>query len=582
MANIDDLKNDGNVKKPFIPTLEQTPSNEPFIPSIEGGETPEPPKKKGSIRNSNVLSMTSGKPKDNRQNRQKADFSDLPEAEVPGVNLKNSMTEDILGPGGIFDEYVERMQKEATEYYAEEEFKKEIGDDGADADDDLFGEESDTVEETNSDDDLEAEYVEDTSKSYKNIDLFAEEEDEEMDNVMEEQVVEEAAPVAEEPVVETVKETVAEDIEEDSKEIKIDREIVTNDFDDDDDDLDDDEESVESDADDEQIEALRAMISERLRPVSKKMDISGFTIASKPSLSNNIIVPKEVPVAKWALPNTGVCIHIKEILGSNLEKIRTFIQNNNIRSAFQIIYDNIVSEKPASLEAWMKSIAFEDYDHIFFAIYIASFTDSNFIPITCPEASCKNSFITENLPMSQLVKFENEESEKKFKKLLASDVVNSKGLVPSEIIPISDNFAFGFVLPSLYNILIESSYLDSEFSSKYSNAVAITPYIDKIYFIDKEHNQLTPVGYKEFANNKAKTVKSKVVRYDKVLSTLETDEIALVRAYISKIVKDNASGVSYQIPATTCTKCGKEIPASPMEASAMVFTRNQLGLLMNI
>ena len=579
MANINDLKNDGN-QKPFVPTLD-----EPFVPSIEGGETPEPPKRKGSIRNNNVLSMTSGKPKEVRQ---KADFSDLPEREVPGVNLRNSMTEDILGPGGVFDEYVERMQKEATEYYAEEEFKKEIGDTDSEDDEDEDVEGNENTDTISDDDDLEKRYStpNTTTNSYKNIDLFAEEEDDEtMDNEMTEQIVEELEENIKEsepqqPVVETVIKTTEESDE--PEEIKIDREIVTNDFDDSDDDLDDDEDSVESDTDDEQIEALRAMISERLKPVSKKMDISGFTIASKPSLSNNIIVPKEVPVAKWALPNTGVCIHIKEILGSNLEKIRTFIQNNNIRSAFQIIYDNIVSEKPGSLEAWMKSIAFEDYDHIFFAIYIASFTDSNFIPITCPEAGCKNSFITENIPMNQMVKFENEESEKKFKKLLASDVVNSKGLVPSEIVPISENFAFGFILPSLYNILIESSYLDSEFSSKYSNAVAITPYIDKIYSIDKEHNQLIPVGYKEYANNKAKTVKSKVVRYDKVLSTLETDEIALVRAYISKIVKDNASGVSYQIPATTCTKCGKEIPASPMEASAMVFTRNQLGLLMNI
>lgn len=568
MPNIDDLKNDGNAT-PFVPSLEQGGTTEPFIPSIEGGETPEPPRRKGSVKGgNNVLSMTSGKVKD--QPRQKVDISELPqEKEIPGVDIKESMEKEILGPGGPFEEYLDTMTKEATEFFANEELEQEIS-----------GEETDAFEtETPISDEEDLENIYSTEDdSFANIDVF------EDDNAVEEKTkVVEETPVVD--FVEDIEHVVEEPVEE-KEDLEIKREVVPVEYDGPDDDLGDDDDEIESNESDEEddakIDILRSMISERLKPVSKRLDISGFTIASKPSLSSNIVAPKQVPIAKWALPSSGVCIHIKEILGSNLEKIRTFIQDQNIRGAFQIIYDNIVSEKPGSLEAWMKSIAFEDYDHIFFAIYIAAFKESNFVPITCTEESCKESFITENLPMSDMVKFDNEESENKFKTLLRSDVTNSKGLVPSEIVPISDRFAFGFILPSLYNILIESTYLDKEFSAKYSNAVAIAPYIDKIYAIDQESKTLIPIGYKEFANNKAKTVKSRVVRYDKVLSTLSTDEIATIRAYISKIVKDNAAGVSYQIPAITCPKCGKEIAASPIEAASLVFTRNQLGLLMNI
>lgn len=598
MASIDDLKNNGNTQ-PFIPTIQQGGETGGFVPTIEGGETPLPPKRKGSIMgNKNVISMTSAKPKtvEQKEVRQKADFSTLPEAETPGVQLKESLEKEILGPGGMFDEYVERMQKEATEYYAEEELKKEIGDDGSDSENEEFTE---VVDE-----EPKVTYKSNTVASGNKINPFGDntakeedikEEDNDMTNEMKpvevvEEVIDDNSTVeyeAETPaeeVVETV-DPVEEEIEK--EEIKITRNVITTNAKDDDidDELLDDDEVVSEDEDDEdaaQIEALRAAITERIKPISKRLDISGFTIASKPTLSNEIAARAEVPTAIWALPSSGICIEIKEILGSDLEKIRTYIQNNNIREAFQIIYENIVSEKPGSLEAWMKSIAFEDYDHIFFAIYIAAFTGSNYIPITCPNNECKNNFITEDIPMNQMVKFDNEEAEKKFKELLNSNVTNSKGLVPSAIIPISENYAFGFILPSLYNILIESSYIDSEFSSKHSNAVAITPYIDKIYEINAESKQLIPIGYKEFVNNKAKTIKSKIIRYDKILSVLRTDEIASIRACISNIVKDNASGVSYQIPAATCTKCGKEIPATKMEASALVFTRNQLGLLMNI
>ena len=568
MPSINDLKNDGNVRQPFIPTIaevddDNNTSNGGFIPTISEEDEPvtttSAPKKKP-----NVLSMTSGKVV-----REKLDLNTLPKKEPEGVILKESIEKDILGPGGIFEDYLKEKTEEAAEFFAEEDLAREVEENSKDDEDTKENEEK-TAEE------LE---IEELEKEYENTDDSLKEMDSIFNNTEE--------TVSEVPV--NVKEEVVTD---DSDNIEIEREIVTNtgteEIVTDEDELaedtssdDNDDSNLEEDSD-RYLQIIKNEISKRIKPVSKKMDISNFTIISKPIMSNNIIESKEVPVAKWALPTTGTTFKVKEILGSNIEKIRTAISGGHMDIVLQIIYDNIISPKPESMMLWAKSIAYDDFDHLFMGIYIAAFTDSNYISMTCPNPNCKDKvFVTDNIPMEQMVKFKDAEAEKKFKALLNSNAVNPKGLITSEIIPISNRFAFGFKIPSLYDIYIEDRLIDDTFRAKYENASAIVPYIDKIYYIDTENNQLIPVGFTEYVNNQTKTVKSKIIRYDKVLSTLGVDEINVIKAYMVKIVEESQS-ISYQVPEATCPHCGHKIAAQPISGSQLVFTRNQLTLLLNI
>lgn len=579
MPGINDLKNDGNeVKKPFIPTIEEEP--------IE----PKPKyQNKGSI-----LSMTSGNPTTRTpqvtpvDSRVKADLSNLPkdENESLGVDQRESIQKDILGPGGIFEQYVAEQKKEMKEYIEEQELEAEISDDTDNNDSESELEEVD-----------ESEIIEDTSASYKerelNFDISGSKKEENMAEVNLNEVtdnLEEPLKADKEVVVSENEEIPAEELKEEDKsvgfedgEINIEREIVENN--EEESESEDDESEVEEDPDseddeEERLELLKSMVTEKLKPVSKRMNIKGFTIAKKGTTSNAIIESKEVPVAKWALPTTGVVIKMKEILGSNLEKLRYALSNNDPRTALQIVYNHIVSPKPATLEGWLKSIAFEDYDNLFMAIYIASFADSNYIPIDCKNPLCKQkTYITDNVDVMEMVKFKNDEAKAEFMKLYQSDAVEYKGLYPTEIVPISDKFAIGFVEPSIYSVMIETSYIDDAFARKYSNTITMIPYIDQLYQIDQVNKQLIPIEWKQFANNIAKSIKSRIVRYDKIFSTMSADEIAVMRAYVNGINK-HSDMLTYQIPETTCPHCGHVNEATPNQsASALVFLRNQLGLL---
>ena len=615
MPSINDLKNDGKVKIPFIPGLVQedtveSDNNGNFIPSIQVGEST--PATENVVRKKPAaVSMTSAK------TREKADFSTIPEAKVEGVNFEQapdqSLKEKILGPGGAFEEYFNNMKNNAKEFYAEEaleeelneEKEKEIAEEATKkAKRDVSNDELDT-------EDIENEYKSNNTVNYKTINVLEEEPstEDDMSDIIKDEISDDEINTTENVDIDESEEEIntTEDIVEPDEEVKVSvvdyeveekekvedeievkREIIKNEVsDNEDDDLDDSEvEAEEEDITEEDanryLEIIRAEVTKRIKPVSKKLDISSFTVVKKPTLNNTILEPKEVPVAKWALPATGITYQIKEILGSDIERIRAAVNNKQMSTVLQIVYDHIVSPKPDTLEAWAKTIAFDDFDHLFMGIYIASFADSNYIQMVCDNTDCKDKvFITDNIPIMDMVKFKDDEAEKKFKALLSSDAVNPHGLYTTEIVPISEKFAFSFIIPSIYTIYIEDGYIDDAFRTKYANATSIAPYIDNIYLIDQENRQLTPIGYKDYPNNKAKTIKSKIVKYDKVISTLDMDEINLIRAYMAKIMEADDT-VSYVVPAATCPHCGKELDEAPSSALQLVFSRNQLSLLVNI
>ena len=347
------------------------------------------------------------------------------------------------------------------------------------------------------------------------------------------------------------------------------------------------EEAPESDAEaDEMLKKLQKLATERLKPVSKRLDISSFTVIKKPISNTKQFNVNPVKAAKWVLMNQEATVLMREFTGAELEKLREFTQDSTSASSlikrYRMIYDHIDSPKPASFETWLKTTPFSDEDNYFFAIYIASFKGANYLPRDCSDQTeCKETWLTEDIEIMDMVKFDTEEAKKKFTRLYQEEdsSTTKAGLYISERVALSDNIAIAFREPSIYT-RIELSSLDQEFRDKYSSILEYIPYIDSIYFINQEEGTLTPVGYKSFADNNVKTTKSKIQQFAKVLSTLSIDEFGTIRPYVNSVAT-RTSGMSYIYPECTCPKCGKIVEEAGASAEELLFTRYQLGALVN-
>ena len=346
----------------------------------------------------------------------------------------------------------------------------------------------------------------------------------------------------------------------------------------------DDSEEVVDDTN-EVLEHLKKLATERLKPVSKSLDISSFTVLKKPTAKIQTLQNQQVKVAKWILPGQESIVLMKEFLGSELETLREFSEDNTslamLSRRYKMIYDHIASAKPASYETWLKSTPFSDIDHYFFAVYIASFKGANFLPMDCTDQDkCKESFLTDDIDIMRMVKFETEEDKTKFTELYKNEQApTGKGIYYTEIIPLSNSIAVAFKEPSIYS-LFEIASLDQRFKDKHTSILEFIPYIDSLYIIDIDNQQLTPVGYKVYEENAQKTVKSKVQQFENVLKTLSVDEFGPIKAYI-KAIAERRSGIGYIYPSVTCPKCNKSTEERRTSAEELVFTRYQLGTLVN-
>lgn len=351
------------------------------------------------------------------------------------------------------------------------------------------------------------------------------------------------------------------------------------------DDPDETEKKVEESEDttEHRREILKALVRKKIKPATKKLNIQAFTVAENVS-ANSIPTnqTKKVSVVKWPLINTGICVRMKEFSGQDIERLRYSLNNNDARNALQMVYDHITSAKPDTLDAWMKSIVFDDYDHLFFAIYCASFVGANYIPIDCQNETCQQkTYVTDDIPFMQMVKFENDEAKKEFMRIYKEDPIESKGLIPTTRVAISENYAISFISPTLYSTFMISELLDDDFVQRYNNTISNIPYIYNIYKIDVANQRLVPVKWKEYANNEGKTLKSKVITYEHVFNDMTIDELAAVDGCIQKI-NEKTSAVTYQIPETTCPFCKHINPAQTQEPSTLLFLRSQLGRLVTL
>ena len=283
---------------------------------------------------------------------------------------------------------------------------------------------------------------------------------------------------------------------------------------------------------------------------------------------------------------------MKASQGAELEEFRMLMQNAESASdyirMYRIIYDHVVSPKPNSFEAWCKSNFVDDIDDYFFAFFIANYKDSNYLPYDCKNDSCKpGTFLSDNIPIMDMVKFNSDKDKEEFNKIYKSEVfdTNIEGLYATERIPFSDKLAISFKETTIYSFIEAQSIRNNEaFINKYSATIALTPNIDEIYGIDLENQCLYPVQYKIYPDSNANTYKSKIQKYDSILKSLSPDDFAALSSYVSTFTNDKKKeiGIKYIRPAATCPDCGQIVPEEETLAQSLVFTRYQLGQMVNI
>lgn len=349
-----------------------------------------------------------------------------------------------------------------------------------------------------------------------------------------------------------------------------------------------DSEIVTNTTDDSLIKLKKLMI-DRLGPIEEKLDITGFVVANRPiSLNNSLTKIAPGIVKEWALLNTGIPISVSQLGGDEIEEMARNSEGRNIlntqKSVFKKIYDHIVSPKPDTLEGWLKVISFYDIKHLYMAIYNATFSELNFIPYNCVDESCGNVFLTENMSIESMCKFNNDESKAKFNEIFnAESTSDGSSLYISAIEPISSSIAFAIREPSIYNRIFETNITDRSFAEKYSSIIAIMPWISNIYCIDRESRSLRPIAYKNFPDSVEKTAKSKIITYAQVIrQSLDSDQYTKLISLISKYDENKENGLSYVLPGTVCPVCGKAIEETEYDSHELLFTRHRLGALRNI
>lgn len=340
----------------------------------------------------------------------------------------------------------------------------------------------------------------------------------------------------------------------------------------------------EDEMDTEEMKALQKSITDKIKPVTRKLDLASFTISKEAVPMSTVLArtsPSTEKVGDWVLMSTGTPISFKQFSGTEIESLASASNSRgryqSLRKVYEIFYNHIPENKrPDTFEAWIKSTSFLDIDHLYMGAYNILFDQANHIPYTCP--TCKNMWITDNVDIMEMVKFKDETVKSKFNHIRDMEYNPNKGLLKTEVVQISDDFAFGFKEPSIYDIVFETATLDDSFRSKYSQALSIMSYIDQIYLIDATSESMAPVQYKIYPNNTNKTIKSKVVAYGKILSKLSSDQYNTIIAYMREINKP-VDDIKYVSPEATCPKCNKVIPETEQLAQDMLFTRHQLTAL---
>lgn len=349
--------------------------------------------------------------------------------------------------------------------------------------------------------------------------------------------------------------------------------------------LDEDKEEAERIKEEKQqqrnMEEFARVLRQQLDEVcERKPDISKFRVRKRPVAFTKVLSkPVEKKYYEWGLFATGVSISMTPLSAIEMDEINPYTDSANdigkARTVFSTLYKHLAPEcRTMDMEAWLKLLNYQDLNHLFFALYNANFSTSNIIPFSCPK--CKH-FYTEKRPIIDMVKFETEADKETFNKIIAKDP-SFPPTFEEEIYVANGDYAFGIVIPKIYNSMFEERLLNEGFREKYAGIINISHCISTVYEIDEDNEELIPIQFNTAPNDIVKTYKYRIQGIYKILSKLSAYEFKELQSHIAKYLEENSKdiNISYQVPAATCPKCGAEIEAIPMNAQELVFTRHRL------
>ena len=364
------------------------------------------------------------------------------------------------------------------------------------------------------------------------------------------------------------------------------------------------EEEKEDEADEkaktEEIkETIRKEVNKSFNPISKKVNLNGFTIAKKPINAAKVIndiKSKAIECADGVLWHTKKAIRMSawkpmEIQSIDPQRLRGSNYNKYIENKLKLIYEHIIdANKPKTFEAWAMITPNTVIDDYMFTAYKATFGLSNIVTFSCGDNKCSNVFM-ESVPINSMIKFDNDSIKEEYMKILHEG--NTDSPADSEynvtLYQASDEYVFALKIPSLYNTFIEPTLVNQDFNTKYEDRLLLLSYIDAIYKIDYSKNQLIPIDTKPVAGDKSLTYKRRIKTFDTILKSLTSDQLMALSVETDKydggkldddgeLIKD----ISYVYPERRCPKCGRKIDEQVINPDNMLFTRHQLGLMKKI
>lgn len=333
---------------------------------------------------------------------------------------------------------------------------------------------------------------------------------------------------------------------------------------------------------------LKQTTIDTIKPIKNVIDFGSFKISKKPiSVARLMKIEDQIvptSIADWALLNTGRPVSMTGLSGPEIIKLNPANSNrtrlNMFKEIYQIMYTHLHDNNKPEFEAWLKTVKFSDIDHLYFAMYMATFAGNNFLNFSCPNTKCNHVFLSD-VKFEDMVKYSTPETKKYVASLLQMDTTTKAKEYELTMHQISDDYVAAVRSPSIYSAVIENASLSEAFMDKYSDLIDIIAYVEDIYFIDSANGQLIPIDMKPVANDQVQTSANRIQTLNTVMKKLTSDQYYDFLGYTSNIDDEHGS-MAYQIPEMVCPKCGTKIPAREIDPSQLLFLRHRLGAYKNI
>ena len=332
---------------------------------------------------------------------------------------------------------------------------------------------------------------------------------------------------------------------------------------------------------------LNSQVLEKIVGTARKIDVSTYKVSNRTASLQEVLNRAKATnpakmTAAWPLMNLGRPFIASALTGPDIILLTGADENrNNFFTNYQqlsVIYNHDENPyKPTTLEGWMKTIPFWDVDELFMALFVATYGRANYLPYECADPKCHNMELKKIDDIKgQMVKFKDNAQKVKFEQIVQVPLTPDNSIeYESVIVPINDSIAIGFALPSLYTMVMELRSLNQKFQEKYAAVITVMTYIDKIYSINPETQSFDKIDYKLYPGNIAKTFKSKIASYARILHMLTPSEFNVMTAYLNSI-QGQQEVLNYVLPEANCSKCGHKIEERSTIGKTLVFTQQQL------